>query len=202
MEKTIYLAGPEVFLPDSQEIGARKQALCRAHGMIGLYPGDNGPFDSSLTPAELSRVIFETNLALMRRADLFLGNLTPFRGPGADAGTVWELGFMAGLSKPVYGYSNSPATLLERTRVFDPASRHDPGTGSWLDSRGLVIEDLDGGDNLMIIESLRLFGGTLVTPATAPEDPDRDLAAFEACLRRLKSDAITIDGIPVSQAPP
>lgn len=185
MEKTIYLAGPEVFLPDSQEIGRRKQALCRAYDLLGLYPGDNGPFDSNLTMAELSRVIFTTNLALMQRADIFLGNLTPFRGPGADAGTVWELGFMAGLHKPVYGYSNSPSSLLARTRAFDPAWRFDPESGFWRDSRGLVIEDLDGGDNLMIIESLRLFGGTLVTPTHAPGDPDRDLDAFEACLRMI-----------------
>ncbi len=185
MEKTIYLAGPEVFLPDSQEIGHRKQALCRAAGLIGLYPGDNGPFDSNLTMAELSRVIFVTNLALMRRADIFLGNLTPFRGPGADAGTVWELGFMAGLGKPVYGYSNSAASLLTRTRAFDPASRRDAESGHWLDSRGLVIEDFDGGDNLMIVESLELFGGRLVTPTHPPVDPDRDLDAFAACLRMI-----------------
>lgn len=185
MEKTIYLAGPEVFLQDSQEIGRRKQSLCHSYGHIGLYPGDNGPFDSTLTMAELSRVIFETNLALMRRADLFLGNLTPFRGPSADVGTVWELGFMAGLNKPVYGYSNSPATLLDRTLAYDPGNRRDPRTGVWHDSRGLVIEDLDGGDNLMIVEPLRRFGGTLVTPACMPPDPDRDLEAFEACLRLI-----------------
>lgn len=185
MEKTIYLAGPEVFLPDSQEIGLKKQALCRDYGFLGLYPGDNGTFDSSLTRSEISRVIFATNLALMRRADIFLGNLTPFRGPSADVGTVWELGYMAGLNKPVYGYSNATASLLTRTRSFDPASRFVADSGFWHDSRGLVIEDLDGCDNLMITESLNLFGGTLVTLDSPPADPERDLSAFEACLRSI-----------------
>lgn len=189
MEKTIYLAGPEVFLPDSQEIGLRKQSMCRAYGLVGLYPGDNGPFDSTLTRADLSRVIFATNLALMRRADIFLGNLTPFRGPSADVGTVWELGFMAGLHKPVYGYSNSPASLLARTRAFDAASRQDPASGFWFDSQGLVIEDLDGGDNLMLVESLQIFGGGLVTPPHPPLDPDRDLEPFETCLRMVAARA-------------
>ena len=30
------------------------------------------------------------------QADAIIANLTPFRGPGADAGTVYELGYMAG----------------------------------------------------------------------------------------------------------
>ena len=185
MEKTLYLAGPEVFLPDSQEIGRQKQSLCRAHGLIGLYPGDNGPFDSTLEGAELSRVIFATNLALMRRADIFLGNLTPFRSPSADVGTVWELGFMAGLNKPVFGYSNTAESLLSRTRAVDTASRHDAQLCLWLDSDDVVIEDLGGSDNLMIVESLNLFGGKPVTPASTVLDPYRDLAAFEACLRLI-----------------
>jgi nucleoside 2-deoxyribosyltransferase len=31
----VYLAGPDVFLPDSAEIGRRKQAICAAHGLDG-----------------------------------------------------------------------------------------------------------------------------------------------------------------------
>ena len=37
----IYLAGPEVFLPDALEIGRRKSRICARHGMTGLYPLDN-----------------------------------------------------------------------------------------------------------------------------------------------------------------
>ena len=36
----IYLAGPEVFLPDSLDIGAKKVALCAAHGFEGVFPLD------------------------------------------------------------------------------------------------------------------------------------------------------------------
>ena len=37
----IYLAGPDVFLPDAVEIGRRKAAICARHGLSGLYPLDN-----------------------------------------------------------------------------------------------------------------------------------------------------------------
>ena len=37
----IYLAGPDVFLPDAVEIGRRKAEICARHGLIGLYPLDN-----------------------------------------------------------------------------------------------------------------------------------------------------------------
>ena len=37
----IYLAGPDVFLPDALEIGRQKIDICRRHGLIGLYPLDN-----------------------------------------------------------------------------------------------------------------------------------------------------------------
>ena len=37
----IYLAGPDVFLPDAVEIGRRKADICARHGVTGLYPLDN-----------------------------------------------------------------------------------------------------------------------------------------------------------------
>lgn len=164
--------------------------MCSAYGFIGLYPGDNGPFDSALPRAELSRVIFESNLAMMRAADLLVANLTPFRGPGADPGTVWELGYMAGVGKPVFAYSNAPETLLTRTRMCDPAASLDARRGVWRDGAGREIEDLGAGENLMLIEALRAAGSELMIAGTATADSDRDLAAFERCLalaaRRMK----------------
>ena len=37
----IYLAGPDVFLPDAVDIGRRKAEICARHGVTGLYPLDN-----------------------------------------------------------------------------------------------------------------------------------------------------------------
>ena len=37
----IYLAGPEVFLPDATAFGRRKVEICAAHGLEGVFPLDN-----------------------------------------------------------------------------------------------------------------------------------------------------------------
>jgi nucleoside 2-deoxyribosyltransferase len=37
----IYLAGPDVFLPDAVELGRAKVELCAAYGLTGLFPLDN-----------------------------------------------------------------------------------------------------------------------------------------------------------------
>src|SRR5207244_2644061 len=81
----IYLAGPDVFLPDAVEIGRRKSEICAFHGVLGLYPLDNV---IDIEAADASLKIFKGNEAMMNAADAIIANLTPFRGPGADAGTV------------------------------------------------------------------------------------------------------------------
>jgi nucleoside 2-deoxyribosyltransferase len=56
----IYLAGPDVFLPDAVDIGRRKVALCARHGLIGLYPPENA-VDRAANDASLQ--IFRGNEA-------------------------------------------------------------------------------------------------------------------------------------------
>ena len=36
----VYLAGPEVFLPDGAAVGDAKRALCAAAGLVGVFPLD------------------------------------------------------------------------------------------------------------------------------------------------------------------
>src|SRR3984893_7982090 len=111
----IYLAGPDVFLPDAIDIGRRKVELCTRHGLTGLYSLDNA-IDPAASDASLR--IFRGNQAMMIEADAVIANLTPFRGPGADAGTVYELGYMAGRGKLCLGYSNDPTSYADRARRF------------------------------------------------------------------------------------
>jgi len=173
----IYLAGPDVFLPDAVEIGRRKAEICARHGLIGLYPLDNVV---DLSASDASLAIFRGNEAMMIEACAIIANLTPFRGPGADAGTVYELGFMAGRGKLCLGYSNDPTPSAERARNFTTIIAQDERL---IDEHGLTVEDFGLTDNLMMVHALDLHGCALVTPPQAPADPWRDLAAFESCVR-------------------
>ena len=122
----------------------------------------------------------------MRRADAGLFNLTPFRGPSADAGTVFELGFLSALGKPLYGYSNSSELYVDRVAALQGPLRHHEGY-SW-DSDGYSVEPFGLPDNLMIIHAIKRSGGVV----TAVEDDPKDkslaaLPAFKACLKELRA---------------
>jgi nucleoside 2-deoxyribosyltransferase len=173
----VYLAGPDVFLPDAIDAGRRKVELCARHGLIGLYPLD-ATIDLAASDASLQ--IFRGNEAMMDEADIIIANLTPFRGPGADPGTVYELGYMAGRGKFCLGYSNDPLPYAERVAHFTEVN----SSGDWLiDAQGLTVEDFGLTDNLMMMHGLDLHGCALVTPRQAPRDIWRDLTSFETCVR-------------------
>ena len=173
----IYLAGPDVFLPDAIEIGKRKAAICARHGVTGHYPLDN---TVDLTAADASLQIFKGNEAMMDASDAIIANLTPFRGPSADAGTVYELGYMAGRGKFCLAYSNDPAVYLDRVKRLGTVTKS--ADGLLTDRDGLIVEDFGHPDNLMMIHSLELHGARLVTPQQAPSDIWHDLTSFEACV--------------------
>jgi nucleoside 2-deoxyribosyltransferase len=178
----IYLAGPDVFVHDAVEIGQRKVELCARHGLTGLHPLDNAIDRTAqdLTGQDASLRIFRGNEAMMIAADAIIANLTPFRGPGADAGTVYELGYMAGRGKLCLGYSNDPSCYADRVREFTEVTSCD---GRLVDARGLTVEDFGLSDNLMMIHALDLHGWALVTPLQTPADIWHDLTAFETCVR-------------------
>src|SRR5437899_7028475 len=169
----IYLAGPDVFLPYAVDVGRRKVALCARHGLTGLYPLENA-VDRAANGASLQ--IFRGNEAMMIEADAIIANLTPFRGPGADAGTVYELGYMAGRGKLCLGYSNDLASYVDRVGEFTEV-RSDGGR--LVDALGLTVENFGFSDNLMMVHALDLHGCTLVKPRQAPADIWHDLAGFE-----------------------
>jgi nucleoside 2-deoxyribosyltransferase len=177
----LYLAGPDVFLPNASEIGLRKQEICRTYGFEGLFPL-NG--DATVRGEALE--IFHANCALMRQADAGVFNLTPFRSPSADAGTVFELGSMFCSQKPLYGYTSDPRDYRERVEAAFELTEQGSRPR---DRNAYAIENFGWRDNLMIIGAIQEAGGTVAAVA----EPDGEtgtpslsaLAAFEACLRAI-----------------
>ena len=174
----IYLAGPEVFLPDALEVGARKRALCAAHGFEGVFPLDASLNLTGLAKAEQARRISAGNEGLMQGCDALIANLTPFRGVSMDAGTAFEVGFMRALGRPVLGYTNVGADYRQRAEQYRRAA---PGLPD-ADAPDVEIEDFDGAENLMIEAAIVSSGAHVVRNAVPPGQEMRDLAGFEACL--------------------
>jgi len=170
--KTIYLAGPDVFEPDPIGAGTALKALCAAYGFEGLFPLDNA-IETCDHPHKTAEAIRKANIDLIRRADMVMANLNPFRGFEPDSGTVYEIGFAEALGKPVFAYAADRRHMLERLREKQGLA---PDAAFCRD--GKAIESFALSHNLM-------FAHTLVA-----DDPD-------SCLRRIRKmqDSAHIDSM-------
>lgn len=177
----IYLAGPEVFHPEALALGAEKQRICRAAGLDGVYPLDNALDLSGLTKPAQARRIALANEHLMRSCDAAIANLTPFRGTSMDAGTAFEVGFMRALGRPVFGYSSTAHSYVDRCTAFRDA----PRLPFDLDRPELEIEDFELAENLMIAIAVSESGIDVVVPVREEGPPAlENLCVFSACVAR------------------
>jgi nucleoside 2-deoxyribosyltransferase len=177
----IYLAGPEVFLPDAQAVGAEKCRLAAAAGLEGVFPLDAQLDLTGLPPAEQARRISTANEGLMRSCDALIANLTPFRGVSMDAGTAFEVGFMRALGRPLAGYTNVTAAYAERARAYRSRGPS-PMDG---DRPHVEIEDFDLAENLMLEVAILASGGRVVRREVAPGEELTDLTAFAQAAAEL-----------------
>ena len=151
----IYLAGPNVFYRDPQLEGTTLVELCAKHGHTGLFPLDNElPASDSVDTA-----IFHANVALLDSADIVVANLTPFRGPESDIGTVWEVAYAFAKGKPVHGYSTCGLTLVEKLSQTQTLTREEDTLRC---AQDWAVENFGHPFNLMLMNSLSSFTvGTL-----------------------------------------
>ena len=171
----VYLAGPEVFLPDPAAAGEAKRArvaeLSRSHDwpfeLAGLYPLDNAipdfkpDFDTGMR-------IYRANIDLMDRACAVAANMVRFRGPSMDVGTAFEMGYMRGCGKPVfayydaapfYGRAETPGLYVDRVRAYFSMSPHD----ARVDADGQSVDGFEMADNLMMIGALDSGAGAIAS---------------------------------------
>lgn len=169
----IYLAGPDVFLPDPSKIARLKQDICQKHGFVGAFPLDSGLDLSNLSPFEAGIAIYNSNIELMDSCDLIVANMTPFRSPSMDVGTAFEMGYMAAKGKPVFGYTNDARLYPDRVVAATPG----------LDENGLAIESFEMSDNLMMEGAIFTGGGVLIRQQTPTGFYYTDLKAFESAVQ-------------------
>ncbi len=177
MSVRVYLAGPDVFLPHPEDRAAAQKLICAGHGLQGISPLDPLPDEPAAWQAlGTARRIALCNEAHIRRCAAVIANLTPFRGPSADPGTVYEIGFARALGRPVFAYATTTMGYAARVRS-QSGKQGDIGR----DDEGMQIEEFGLFENLMIACAVDESGGVLVC-----EDRDRwtDLAVFERCVQQ------------------
>lgn len=151
MSPRVYLAGPGVFRADAKAYGASLKAICLQHRMEGLFPLDS---DSS-SSGDVAAAIYRANVALINSSSAIIADISPFRGPNMDPGTAWEIGYGIAKALPVFVWSHTSKTLLERTRALHRLKENDHG---WRDRDDLLVEDFGLAENLMIaVPAKQLF---------------------------------------------
>lgn len=178
----IYLAGPDVFLAEALVLAERKKALCAAYGFEGVFPLDKSLDLTGLSPRQKGLAIALGNERVMDGCDLVIAHMTPFRGPGMDGGTAFEMGYMRAQGKPVLGYSNVAAPYAERVRLFHAGRLRPRASGVLEDPDGLEVESFDLLDNLMMHGAILASGGEMQAGEAAPSGRYVALDAFERCL--------------------
>lgn len=184
MSLKIYVAGPEVFLPNAREVMSRKAALCRKYGFEAICPGDLD-IPPSDTKKGFGLAISRVDEEMMDAADGVIANLTPFRGIAADVGTCFELGYMCAQGKLVAAYTNVAAGHHARVVDYYGGAVNKDADGYQRGPDGLSVEDFDMIDNLMMHGGVERRGGPVAVHAAAPDELYTDLTAFEECLKAL-----------------
>jgi nucleoside 2-deoxyribosyltransferase len=180
----LYLAGPEVFLPDARAVLDEKAAMTRAYGFEPICPGDL-VIPPAPTKHQFGLNISEIDESFMNRADGVIANLTPFRGIAADPGTVFELGYMCGAGKIVACYTNVAASHYQRSADFYGGDVHVGEDGRRRAADGTMLEDFEMIENLMLHGGVERRGGPVCVHAADPETLWTDFTAFEQCLKAL-----------------
>lgn len=145
MSRSVYLAGPAVFHPAAKQVFEYLVDVCGKHGLTAITPQLDESTLEGLSPAEQAALIRAGNLSKIRAADAVIACISPFRSPGADAGTAWEMGYAEALGKPVVAWSEEPGDY--RSRV---AADADPKGIWWCRQHGMIVEDFGLTDNLML----------------------------------------------------
>jgi nucleoside 2-deoxyribosyltransferase len=184
----VYLAGPDVFLPNAKAIGAEKKRLCFEAGFEGCFPLDAALTLDGLSKQAQAEQIYSACETMMRSCDLAIANCTPFRGVSIDSGTAYEIGFMRALGRPVFGYTNAFNSYAERAAAY----RQHGVLAADCDRPDVEIENFDLPENLMIALGCMGSGSPIVGPVVHGPVDLINLEGFRQIVSAARSQILKI----------
>ena len=116
----IYIAGPECFKANCEELAKEMLALCDKYGFEGHSPAladpDFGPQVDFSEPdkRKVADAICRRNMWLIEHCDIVIANANNFRGQEPDGGTCFELGYAYGFGKKLYTYLDDIRPCVEK----------------------------------------------------------------------------------------
>jgi nucleoside 2-deoxyribosyltransferase len=132
--RRVYLAGPDVFFPNVWEHAHELKMVCNEFGLQGVFPLDAKiQTEKEDEPRDLGTRIFLANTELIDSCGAMIANISPFRGPSADVGTAFEIGYAYHAGKKIIAYTNNSSFYHERVAKDE-----------------YLIENFEMIDNLMI----------------------------------------------------
>ncbi len=179
---SVYLSGPGRWSPDGEAVLARQRQLCAAAGVEVKSPDEAALMHQDGSEA-MARELYAAALASLREADAVIADLTPWRGPSAHPGAIFETGFASALGKPVFAYMN-----VEDEDDAEYAARVESTVGVVVgddevlrDVDQALVEDFGLPETLMLWAEARRFF-CIVTA-----DPYGDATGVELCLKAMKA---------------
>jgi nucleoside 2-deoxyribosyltransferase len=158
--KKIYIAGPEVFLPNAREYYQKLRALAAGSQFQILTP-----LDQQLTFPD---AIAQANRQLIDDCDIVIASCNPFRGVEPDSGTAFEVGYAAALKREIFLCVEDTKSVLQKTKQYFRIEDSWQGTAGWMTfPDGLGAENFGHPLNLMLMYSGTLVRGTHYDALTA-----------------------------------
>ncbi len=152
--KKIYLAGPDVFYHNVDNISQFKKSICLKYGFEPIFPLDLLPknlFTNKYSLNDRARIIKKACISGIKQSDILVSNMSPFRGVSMDVGTAFEMGFADALDKKIFGYSIADSTYLEK--VIEADMYKNTINEVDYDIHDSIIENFQKIDNCMTTEA-------------------------------------------------
>jgi len=172
--KSVYLAGPTVFLPDAESVFGIMKSILKDHGLKGVAPVDNQSNLIGVRPGrDLNEAIYRADVEIMNSVDGAIFDISPFRrGTEMDTGTAFEIGYCRCLNIPMTGWTTQKVFYPEHVsgyvkERYGQGLREDaenaPGakSGSTRDPDGMLVHSSGFYQNLMVQMAIETSGGSV-----------------------------------------